>query len=119
MVDERMTRDQVHKEDVMDWQGGMERLRRDAALVVDALLVVSLWLVLSAQAMGPWLVGRLMARPRRQPAQATIEIIIAMAVLGVLALGVWKIIGPTVLNRATGISTDLQNAGTGTTGTGT
>ena len=41
-----------------------------------------------------------------------------MAVLGVLGLAVWRVIGPAVMAKATGVATDLQTSGTGATGTG-
>jgi hypothetical protein len=87
--------------------------------VAEAVAVFALWLFLSAQALGQSMVVRLGALPRsRSRAQSTIEIIIAMAVLGVLGLAVWRVIGPAVMAKAAGVANDLQTSGTGATGTG-
>jgi len=107
------------KEVLMNPKSALVRLRHDAALVAEAVALFALWLFLSAQALGQGLVVRLGTVSRsRSRAQATMEILIAMAVLGVIGLGVWKIIGPAIIAKATGVATDLQTSGTGTTGTG-
>ena len=103
----------------MNPKSALVRLRHDAALVAEAVAVFALWLFLSTQALGRGLVVRLVTVSRsRSRAQSTIEILIAMAVLGVIGLGVWRIIGPAILAKATGVATELQTSGTGPTGTG-
>ena len=107
------------KEVLMDAKGLAVRLRRDAAGAIDALIVAGLWLTLSTQALGQWLMAQLGAmRLSRARGQGTLEILIGMAVLGVLALAVWRLIGPALIARATGVATDLQTSGTGPMGTG-
>ena len=93
------------------------RLRRAAAQLSEAAMLAILWLMLAVQAVVQWLFGYYPMR-RRQRAQSTIEIVIGMAVLAVLALAVWKVIGPAITAKANGIATDLNTSGTGPTGTG-
>jgi hypothetical protein len=103
----------------MDSRWTFAYMRQTAAEVGEAAMVSMLWLMLSMQAVCQWLFGgQWLLAPRRQRAQGTIEILIAMAVLGVLALAVWRVIGPAVMTRANGIATDLNTAGSGATGTG-
>ncbi len=102
----------------MDARRTFVQLRQAAGQIAESVIVATLWLVLGVQAIAEWLVTRWLAVPRRQHAQGTIEILIAMAVLGVLALAVWRVIGPAVMDKATGVATDLQTSGTGPTGTG-
>jgi hypothetical protein len=92
------------------------RVRQGAAQLTEAAMLASLWLMLTVQAVAQWLVGYYPTR--RQRAQSTIEIVIGMAVLAVLALAVWKVIGPAITAKANGIATDLNTSGTGPTGTG-
>ena len=93
-------------------------MRQAAGQALEAGTLAMLWLLLSVQELSQWLLGRWLLVPRRQRAQGTIEILIAMAVLGVLALAVWRVIGPAVMAKATGVATDLNTSGTGLTGTG-
>jgi hypothetical protein len=97
---------------------GMIQVRRIGARVGEAILFAALWALLSVEDLVHWLVSRRDALPYRSRAQATTEIVIGMAVLGVIALAVWRVLGPAIMTRANGIATDLQTAGTGATGTG-
>jgi hypothetical protein len=97
---------------VLRWDGTPAPARA-AAQAAETGMLALLWLLLSLQALEQWLVGR-----RRQRAQNTVEIAIGMAVVAVLALAVWKVIGPAVLAKANAVATDLTQAGSGTTGTG-
>src|SRR5579859_3293085 len=94
------------------------QVRRATAQLADAAVLATLWLMLSVQAAAQWLIGYYPSRWQRQRAQSTIEIVIGMAVLAVLALAVWRVIGPAVIAKANGITTDLNTSGTGATGTG-
>jgi hypothetical protein len=100
----------------VDSSGTFTRLRRAAAQLSEAAMLAMLWLMLTVQAVVQWFVGYYPMR--RQRAQSTIEIVIGMAVLAVLALAVWKVIGPAITAKANGIATDLNTSGTGPTGTG-
>ena len=102
----------------IDSSGRVMLVRRAAAQVADSAMLAMLWLILSLQAFAQWLVGYYPTLRQRQRAQSTIEIVIGMAVLAVLALAVWRVIGPAVIAKANGITTDLNTSGTGATGTG-
>jgi hypothetical protein len=102
----------------IDSSGRVMQVQRAAAQVADATMLGLLWLILSLQALARWTVGYYPTLRQRQRAQSTIEIVIGMAVLAVLALAVWKIIGPAVTAKASGIATELNTSGTGATGTG-
>jgi hypothetical protein len=99
-------------------KSGLMRLRRDAVQVAEAVMVAVLWLLLSGQELGRGLVRRRATLAHRSRAQSTIEVLIAMAVLGVIGLGVWRLIGPAIMAKASGVVTDLNTAGSGTSGTG-
>ena len=99
-------------------QRTVSQVREVAKRIAEAAMLAMVWSMLSVQALGQWLIGRSLLVPRRQRAQGTLEIIIAMAVLGVLALSVWKLIGPAVLIKAGAVAQDLQTSGSGTNGTG-
>lgn len=98
---------------VMDSSRTFAHMRRAAAQAAETAVLAMLWLTLSLQACEQWLVGR-----QRQRAQNTVEIAIGMAVVAVLALAVWKVIGPAVLAKANEVASSLNQAGTGPTGTG-
>jgi len=91
---------------------------RAAAQMADAAMLAMLWLMLSAQALVQWNVGDYPRWRQRQRAQSTVEIVVSMAVLAVLALAVWKVIGPAVMAKVNGIATGVNTSGTGATGTG-
>ena len=89
------------------------QVRQAVERVATATMIALLWLLLSLQALGTWLLV-----PRRQRAQTTVEILIGMAVVAVIALAVWRLIGPAIVAKANAVVTDLNTAGTGPTGTG-
>jgi len=99
-------------------QRTVSQVREVAQRIAEIAMLAIVWSTLSMQALGQRLIGRSLLVPRRQRAQGTLEIIIAMAVLGVLALAVWKIIGPAVIAKANAVGGDLNTSGTGATGTG-
>ena len=95
-------------------QRTVSQVREVAQRIAEAAMLAMVWSMLGVQALGQWLIGRSLLVPRRQRAQGTLEIIIAMAVLGVLALSVWKLIGPAVIAKASAVAQDLQTSGSGT-----
>jgi hypothetical protein len=97
---------------------GVVRVQKIVAVVIEAVVFATLWALLSVEAGVHWLVGRRATLAQRSRAQATTEIVIGMAILGVIGLAVWRVIGPAILAKANGIAIDLQTSGTGATGTG-
>src|SRR2546425_12689902 len=102
----------------IDSSGRVMLVRRAAAQVADTAMLAMLWLILSLQAFAQWLVGYYPTLRQRQRAQSTIEIVIGMAGLAVLALAGWGGIGPAGIAQANGITTDLNTSGPRAPGTG-
>ncbi|MDQ6675372.1 MAG: hypothetical protein M3069_32345 [Chloroflexota bacterium] len=94
------------------------QVRRAATQAAEAATLAMLWLMLSVLALMQWNIGDYPRWRQRQRAQSTIEIVVSMAVLAVLALAVWKVIGPAVMAKVNGIATGINTPGTGATGTG-
>ena len=101
-----------------DSTGTFGHAHRAVAQAANTAMFSLLWLALSLQALVHLLVGYCPTWRQRQRAQSTIELVIGMAVLTVLALAVWKVVGPAVTAKANSIVTDLNTSGTGVTGTG-
>jgi len=100
-------------------------LHQQGRKIVAAVIYAWLWLQAAASDVAAWVGASLESSPtarrmlrHRAPGVELVTFAIGTAVAAVIALGVWKTLGPAILTSVETTAKQLQCAGQGSTGTG-
>ena len=103
---------------MLAWKTVVNGLARGRMAAAEAVLALTVWLAVAADATGAQLAGWLLGhgrRLRRAPAQGVVEVVIIAAIFAGLALVVGKLIGPAVVSRVNCLLQELQSSSTAPT----